>query len=424
MICRMVPVRRRWVVASFGLAVTLGAGAGAVYLLAGALGHPFPADHRQLHGHTQVFGFAGLLALGLVEATLPRALGLVPRAMPRPAFWLLLSAVLLRNLGQPFGDLPLGRLAVFLSAALLAAGCIPVFDYVGALIGESRPRLGSGSLTLASGATAGYLALAVTVNALQALWIAKGNGAELPWELSAAFADAALYGLLLAAGFTLGLRLAPAAGRPEVRHPVVAAALLVQALGVALALASFLPALPESARPPLRDSGHLLVAAAVLLYLQATGLASGRGTRPVAEPALRASDTAIRIAFSFLGLWAFVLAGVVATARLSELPARNPWWEDATRHLFSIGFVTLLAVGASGRLAPRIFGRPLVSPRLQAAAVALVVAGTLLRLLEIPALFRPALYPVAATSGFPVLVALGMLAWNLRATVGATAPPS
>lgn len=422
MICGMDPVRRRWIVGSFGLALTLGAAAGAVYLLAGALGHPFPLDHRQLHGHTQVFGFAGLLALGLVEATLPRALGLPPRKMPRPAFWLLLGAVLLRNLSQPFGDSPAGRLGVFLSAALLAAGCLPVFDYVGGLIGESKPRSGRDRIALASAATAGYLALAVGVNALQALWIGRGNGKELPWELSAAFSDAALSGTLLAAGFTLGLRLAPAVGRTTVRQRLVAEAIVVQAVGVALALASWVPAVPASTRLALRDLGHLLVAAAVLVFLRGTGLASGRGIPPVADAGLRASDAAIRLAFASLGLWALVTGAMIATARLTTLPARNPWWEDAARHLFTVGFVTLLVVGAAGRLAPRFLGRPLASGRAQRASVALVASGALLRLLEFPALFLPDLYLAAATTGTPVLLGLALLAWNLHATARETAP--
>jgi len=410
----MVPIRRRWVVASFGFALTLGAVAGTVYLLAAALGHPFPADHRQLHGHTQVFGFAGLLALGLVEATLPRALGLPPRRIPWPGFWLLLAAVLLRNLSQPFADFPAGRLGVFLSAALLAAGCLPVFDYVGGLIGEAKPRASRDRTALASAASAAYLALAVAVNALQALWIAGGNGTELPRELSAAFGDAALPGALLAAGYTLGLRLAPAVGRPEVRQRLVTEALVVQAAGVLLAVGSWLPTVQEPVRTALRDSGQLLAAASVLLFLRGTGLASRRGARPVSEPSLRSSDTAVRLAFSALGLWALAAVATVATARLTSLPARNPWWEDGSRHLFGVGFVTLLVVGAAGRLAPHFFGRPLASPLLQRAAVVLVATGAAIRLLEFPALFAPGLYLAAATAGVPVATGLALLARNLH----------
>ena len=400
----MVAVSRRWVVASFGLTLTLGAAAGAGYLLSGALGHVLPLDHRQLHGHTQVFGFVSLLAIGLVEATLPSALGLAPRRMARTAFWLLLAAILLRNLSQPFAAFPLARLGVLLSAALLIAGCLPVFVFVGWLLGEARPREGGGVLTLASGVTACYLGLAVGVNALQALWIAHGNGSALPRSLSEAFSDAALSGALLAAGFTLGLRLAPSVGRPRVRRGLVTWAVAFQAGGVGLALLSWLPSVPPSAFLALRDTGQLLVAAAVLLFLRATGLASGKGTNPVTDRSLRSSDSAIRLAFASLGLWALLTTATVALARFTSLAARNPWWEDAARHLFTVGFVTLLVVGAAGRLAPLLLGRTLVSGGMQRAAVALVASGAALRLLQYPALAWPGLYLAASVMGIPVVL--------------------
>ncbi|MFN7987356.1 MAG: hypothetical protein U0529_07790 [Thermoanaerobaculia bacterium] len=417
----MTRVRLRWVAASFGLTLTLGATAGAVYLLSAGLGHDFPVDHRQIHGHTQVFGFAGLLAIGLVEAALPAGLRAEPRRMPRVTFGLFLSAILLRNVCQPFAAFPLARLGVVLSAALLLAGTLVVVSYVAFLLGEARPGPHGGArrLALASAATSAYLLLAVGLNALQALWIAAGNGSALPRPLAESFSDASLSGGLLAAGFTVGLRLAPSLGRPEVNRRLVGRALALQAAGVAIALASWISVVPAPLALALRDGGQLLVALAVLLYLRATGLASARGTRAVAEPSLRASDTAVRLSFSALGLWAAAQAATVALARLTPLAVRNRWWEDATRHLFTVGFVTLLVVGAAGRLAPFLFGRTLASGALQRASVALVVGGALLRLLEFPAIAWPPFVSAASVMGIPVVAGLTLLARNLSLTARA-----
>ena len=408
---------------SFGLTLTLGATAGAAYLLSAALGHDFPVDHRQIHGHTQVFGFAGLLAIGLVEAALPAGLRAEPRKMPRATFGLFLSAILLRNVCQPCAAFPLARLGVVLSAALLLAGTVIVVSYVAFLLGEARPSPHGGArrLALASAATSAYLVLAVGLNALQALWIAAGRGSALPRPLTESFSDASLSGGLLAAGFTLGLRLAPSLGRPAVKRRLVARALALQAAGVGLALTSWLPPLAAPLSIALRDGGQLLVAAAVLLYLRATGLASSRGTRPVAEPSLRVSDTAVRLSFSMLGLWAAIQAATVALARWTPLAVRNRWWEDATRHLFTVGFVTLLVVGAAGRLAPFLFGRPLASGVQQRASVALVASGALLRLFEYPAIAWPPLLSAASVMGIPVVAGLALLARNLSRTAR-TAP--
>ena len=423
----MTPVRLRWAAGSFGLTLTLGATAGAVYLLSAGLGHDFPLDHRQIHGHTQVFGFAGLLAIGAVEAALPAALQAPPRRLPRATFWLFLSAILLRNVCQPLAALPAARLGVVLSAALLLAGTLVVVSYVAFLLGEARPshRGGARRLALASGATSVYLVFSVGLNAFQALWIAAGRGTVLPRPLTEAFSDAALPGALLAAGFTLGLRLAPSLGRTEVNRRLVARALAVQAGGVGLSLVAWIPDLLPALSLALRDLGQLLLAVAVVLYLRATGLASGRGTRPVADPSLRASDAAVRLSFFALGLWAAVLCATVALARLTPLAVRNRWWEDGTRHLFTVGFVTLLVVGAAGRLSPAFFGRPLASGALQAASALLVGGGAALRLLQFPALAWPGLTLVASTAGAPVVSGLVLLAWNLRKTARSAAarPP-
>lgn len=412
----MPAVRRPWVAASFGLTLTLGAGAGAAYLLAGALGHPFPRDHLQLHGHTQVFGFVGLLATGLVEAMLPAGFGLAPRKMPRAAFPLLLAALLLRNLCQPFADLPVGRAGILLSAALLMAGHLAVIVFVAGVLKEGRTRPTSRALGLATRATTVYLAVAVGINALEALWLAAGNGTVLPRELTESFSDAALQGLLLAAAFTLGLRLAPSVGRTEVKHGLVDASLVVQAVGVALCLFSWLPVVPSTAALAAHDAGQALVAIAALVYLRATRLAARVDLPPVAEQSLRASDTAIRLSFGALGLWSLATFATILAARLTPLAARNPWWTDAARHLFTVGFVTLLVVGAAGRLSSFLLGRPLESVGLQRAAVGLVAGGALLRLLEFPALAWPGLYVAASVMGIPVFAGLVLLARNLALT--------
>ena len=141
----------------------------------------------------------------------------------------------------------------------------------------------------------------------------------------------------------------------------------------------------------------------------------------MAEPSLRVSDTAVRLSFSMLGLWAAIQAATVALARWTPLAVRNRWWEDATRHLFTVGFVTLLVVGAAGRLAPFLFGRPLASGVQQRASVALVASGALLRLFEYPAIAWPPLLSAASVMGIPVVAGLALLARNLSRTAR-TAP--
>jgi hypothetical protein len=200
-------------------------------------------------------------------------------------------------------------------------------------------------------------------------------------------------------------------------------ALTLQAAGVGLSLISFAPALPLSASLGLRDAGLLLAALSALAFL------SGHGFlwRRAALPAMRTPGSptvAIRAAFGCLGLWALLELAAVVLARSTRLPAQNLWWSDAARHVFSVGFVTLLIVGMSFRILPVFSGKVLWSPRLAFATYGLLLAGTAMRLLQYPAAFRPVFYKVGSYMGIPVVLALLLFTFNLFRTMrGDRKPP-
>jgi uncharacterized protein involved in response to NO len=192
--------------------------------------------------------------------------------------------------------------------------------------------------------------------------------------------------------------------------------------GVALALLSWVPVLPDSAALALRDLGLALVALSALVYLAGNGFL---WRRPV-FPMLRtpgAPTVAIRIAFGWLGLWGVLeLAGVVV-ARTTSLPAQNLWWADAARHAFTIGFLTLLIVGMSFRILPVFSGKPLWSPRLAYATYGLLMLGAAMRLLQYPAAFEPLYYRIGSYMGIPVVLALCLYLFNLMRTMRAKSAP-
>jgi hypothetical protein len=103
------------------LTLTLGATTGMINLLRIAAGGEVPLDHKQIHGHTQVLGFAMLFLMGIAYHALPRILGIGgarPGLSVRVSFWLMFLGVVLRNVGQPLGLHPAGRLVSLLSAAM------------------------------------------------------------------------------------------------------------------------------------------------------------------------------------------------------------------------------------------------------------------------------------------------------------------
>jgi len=257
------------------------------------------------------------------------------------------------------------------------------------------------------------------INAAQGVWLAGNVDTVLPAALNDSFYFAALYGFLLAWIYGFGHRIvslflgvgAPIRGTSET-------ALAAQMLGVALALASWLPALPDSAALALRDAGLALVAVSALVYLAGNGFL---WRRPV-FPMLRtpgAPTVAIRLAFWWLALWAVLELAAVALTRTTRVPAQNLWWADAARHSFTIGFLTLLIMGMSFRILPVFSGKPLWSPRMAYATYGLLMLGAAMRLLQYPAAFHPVLYQIGSYMGIPVVLALCLYLFNLMRTMRA-----
>jgi uncharacterized protein involved in response to NO len=425
-----LPFSPHFILGSLFLTLTLGSTAGAINLLRIAAGADVSLSHRQIHGHTQILGFAALFLMGIAYHALPRILGvagsLAPsRFSPQVAFWLMASGVVLRNFGQPLGFYPEGRALSLVSAGLEGAGAALFVSFVFRLLARVREGKYDRRDPLLRFVRAGtvYFAVAMLVNLAQGIWLAGHVETALPVGLTEPFFAAAVYGFLLAwiYGFgnrivTLFLGLAPA------RRGTPAAALALQAAGVPLAMASWIPGLAATPALWLRDVGLVLLALSALVYLGGNGFLWRRPAFPV--PRVPGSPTvAIRLAFGCLALWALLELAAVALSRTTRLPAQNLWWSDAARHTFTVGFLTLVIIGMSFRILPVFSGKTLWSPRLAQATYGLVLLGVALRLLQYPAAFEPLFYRIGSYMGIPVVLALVLYTFNLMRTMRAKPKP-
>lgn len=413
-----------FIIGALFLTLTLGATTGMVNLIRIAAGGDVPIDHRQIHGHTQVLGFATLFLMGIAYHALPRILGLGgegPGRSVRVSFWLMAGGVVLRNAGQPLGLHPVGRILSLLSGAMELAAGLLFARFILGLLRRARSGKYDRKDPLLRFVYAGTLCflVAMAIDAAQALWLAGHVDTVLPAALNDSFYFAVLYGFLLAWIYGFGHRIVSlflGVGAP-VRGTTVAT-LTAQMLGVALALASWLPPMPDAVALALRDVGLALVALSALIYLAGNGFL----WRHAVFPMLRtpgAPTAAIRIAFGWLALWGVLELAAVVIARTTPLPAQNLWWADAARHAFTIGFITLLIVGMSFRILPVFSGKPLWSPRLAYVTYGLLILGATMRLLQYPAAFDPAFYRIGSYMGIPVVLALCLYLFNLIRTMRA-----
>jgi uncharacterized protein involved in response to NO len=419
-----------FIIGSLFLTLTLGATTGMLNLLRIAAGGEVPIDHRQIHGHTQVLGFAALFLMGIAYHALPRILGVgggaASKGAIRAGFWLMFVGVVLRNAGQPFGLHPAGRILSLLSAAMEVASALLFIRFVFGLIRRVKEGKYDRRDPLLRFLRAGtlYLAAAMAFVAAQGFWLAGNLDTVLPAALNEPFYFAALYGFLLAWIYGFGHRIVSLfLGVGPAARGTATAALVAQMAGVAIALASWLPSLPDAAALALRDAGLGLAALSAIVFLAGNGFLWRRSEFPM----LRTPGNptfAIRAAFACLGLWATLELSAVLLSRFTRLPAQNLWWADAARHVFTIGFLTLLIVGMSFRILPVFSGKTLWSPRLAHATYALLLLGAAMRLLQYPAAFLPVFYEIGSYMGIPVVLALVLFVVNLVRTMRARPDPA
>jgi len=431
-----------WTATLLALSAGFGLGAG---LFAHPAGAWWPAA-AQAHGHAQLFGWAGLLVLGVSFHFLPRLRG-APLAGAGLVPWVLAlygGGVALRVLLQPLaagtpalaGVLPLTAL-LELAGALLAVGVLGVTLWRGAPL---QTRLGLSPVLPYF--VLGFFSLlaSLLLNAL-GLAAAAATGAALvpaPWQpllihltffgflvpLSLAMSartfplylgvrppsSRALAGVLGGLGIGLGLRLA---GMGAALSGVEALGSLVE--GVALLAAAWVLDAPLG-----RTRGE--VAAAAQARARALGVAP-RSPAPL-PPEVAPANALLRTAYAWLVLAALLLlAG--AAARLGAGPVPPA---DAERHALGAGFIALLILGMGARLLPGFLGRRLASARLVWVTLWLGNAAAVLR--AVPALvpwllamsggpaspLRGVLAASGALAGLVDLVAVAALGWNLWRT--------
>jgi uncharacterized protein involved in response to NO len=408
---------RLWVAASCAL------GLGAGFLLASLLsvtqalrvplGLWWPAV-VQAHGHVQLFGWAGLLVLGVALHFLPRLRG-SPLAYPRavPGLLVLLGGGLaLRALSQPLLALsapgaPLWRALLASSGLAECLGASGIVLLLGLTLGRGpslarRPAL-QAFLPYALVGLLGFW-LALVLNAVEGVRMLLAGQALLAGSMDATITQLGLYGFLvpIALGMAtrvlplyMGLRPLPA----RVLWPVFSG----YAAGLALSLLALWIDASAALAGYLQGSAALLLGCALLAFIIFQGLLlpqrwtrlmipavqTRHGSLPARPyPTAQGNDPTafgpfawlIRSAFGWLALAALIFC-VNGAAQL--IGGFAPIAADAARHATTMGFVALLIFGVAQRMLPGFAGSKLLSPHLVTATFWLGSAAALLRVLPV-----------------------------------------
>lgn len=364
----------------------------------------------QIHGLLQLFGFAGLFAMGVALQALPRFRGAAPPppALVRFTYVATLGGLALRSVAQPMPDLP-GRNALLVSGgALLCLGALAFsVAAVRSLVTGRNPHRPDELLI-----GAGICALPIA-----ALLVALEMAGSAPVFVDQGTDDRALWVMLLGSLTTLILgvwaRLAPGfvAAVPARPRPLIAggtvwlAGVATQALGLAVG-------------PWLLLLGFAALTHAIGVF--------GAG---IAHQPLRGHARLTRIGVRSAFLWAFVGLAIIAAGTVGV--ASSYLQVSAARHALALGFVSLMIYAVASRALPAFLDRRSWSPRLQVGTLAVANVGVALRVG--PQLFEGTGAPsdaLVGVSGILAYIALVLFALNVIRTVrgpstvsvGASAP--
>ena len=312
----------------------------------------------QVHGLLQLFGFAGLFAMGVALHALPRFRGAAPprRALVWITYFGILSGLALRSIAQPMPDLPARGPLLLTSGVLLFGGTLS-FTYaaIRSLVTGRNPHrpdellIGAGICALPIAA----LLVALEMAGSAPVIVDQGTDDRAVWVMLLGGLSTLIFGVWarLAPGFVASV---PAKPRLLVTGGSLwLAGVLTLALGVTLG-------------PWLLLAGFGALTGAIGVF------GKGIARQPLHGHA-RLTRIGVRSAFG----WAFVGLAIIAAGTLGL--AGSYLQVSAARHALALGFVTVMIYAVASRALPAFLGRRLWSPRLQAATLVLANLGVGLR---------------------------------------------
>lgn len=343
----------------------------------------------QSHGHIQLFGWCGLMVLGVGLHFLPRLRGaplvgvqLVPAAL----IWLV-GGLILRAVAQPLAAADIAPFvaqpALILSGIFeLVATCVVVGILVATL--RSGPpvktRAGLQAVLPYFAVAFSSLLIALAVNA-HGLWI--GAGLVPGWH-DRVVVLLGLEGFLVPVAVAMSMRLFPLYFRTRLpRIGAMHAGLGAWIVGLLLRLAGV-------------DLGSIVQAVGAGLFLLGLGVFAPRVPRP---------RDAIHLLADPMQWHALTAYGWLAAAALVLGTGAS---DDAERHLLGAGFVTLLIFGVGAHMLPGFGLQSLQSRWLVWATLVLGNAAVLLRV--IPSLWPTTLSSVAVGSTYAFAGLIGLVA--------------
>ncbi len=357
-----------------------------------ANGGDWQAGAIQAHGHVQLYGWGGLMVLGIGLHFLPRLMS-VSVVRSRLAWFVLgfLSAgLMLRAIAEPIlSATPSGHprtcatMGLVLSATLELIGVAIAVWLIGSFFRQWR----SGSRSAPSPGVAALIAIAFTsliaamlVNLIGAVETSTKSTSIIPFWADDSSVMLGLVGFLTSISLAMSARLFPLYVQtwlPRERWLRLAALMMLAAL-VAKTVGI------SAGKPSIDGAGEILLSGALALAIVALNTFRPRRQLPRRRVRIFTSPLQLHIVTAYLWL---ATTAVFALSRGISMIGFDVWNvpSDAERHALGAGFVTLLILGVGSEMLPGLARERSRRPGLHWATLILANAAAISRV--VPLLF-------------------------------------
>lgn len=395
---------KRFVAGALLVALTMGMTLGVINITRIALGQSYYSIGgaiKQAHGHAQLFGWVALMIMGVAFHAVPRfKMTTLPSvAAAKAAFGMMLGGVLLRSVAQPLADHIIAAVALVMSG-LLELGAVGIFAWtIGKILrNKEQPREFFEKFLWAG---VGWFVALACCNVLATFRMVAQHTTAIDALEDTLFIHVALFGFISNMIFGFSMRVVPHfMGLRDTKVWMANAAFWLWNGAIFLRY-------PHDVLAWIA-SGMETVAA--ILFVWSLGIFAKRRVKME----IQGVDGAFAW-FLYLGYgWLLIAAALPFHADIFRLTA-------SARHAMTIGFITSMMLGVAHRVLPVFNGVNLYSSRLLHVTFVLQALGSTLPLAMAvaPVYEQPWAWAWAGATGYFVLGAVMIAAWNLGMTLRA-----
>lgn len=418
-------VYRKFVVSSIVFTLIAGCTLGALLIATIGLTQNWEAvEHSiiQAHGHVQIFGWVGLMIMGVAYHVVPRlkATRLYSSKIANSSYAFMVFGIVLRAIGQPLAE------NAFFSSIMALSGILEVFAvslFVFVIIKtlrSSEKETEPFERFILAGTF--WLLAQTIITATLALYMASEGLTTIPEAVNGAYLHMQIFGFIFMFIFGISLRTLPRfMGLKEPSVNMVKLAFIALNVGIILRIgAEWFQILYSTSlsRVSVGFSGVLeFIGVIAFVY----------GLNLFKKPAVDMSDLDIdrsyekfiKIAYVWLPLSVAMLL-TFSLAEFSAGYAMEHAFIGAYRHAVVIGFISMMIFGYAARIIPVFRGVKLYSVTLSLATFWIINIGNILRVTSelLVGFLGGGFFVLMGVSGFIEVAAIALFGFNILKTLG------